>query len=404
MRLEFATNEMINIFDNNLKFVILKKAVCEIRNKLIKEEIAVKIEALNTLYKAVIYICNDYNDNIEDSMLNNKEFVLYAFEMYQNVISTIVFIRNTKINFKKIYKEKYVQVFRTDVLNFWNELTVNNKTSSNNRTFIKMFDEIHDYALKNNQDLFSKNISSLKVLVRGVKDSCLGNYDRMIPKDEYAGFNRWNPKGKAFLYLGYAENESKDSINNSIETCCEELRMRNGERVTICRFKPVKSSGKLLDFTIDEDIVGIEEDILNESFDNDLEKILSNEKLIEEGKRLKQSGEKRKLKRLIKTKINNKADRKKIERYISTMFIHNIVESIFLPIEEDKDSYLPFHLFANYLIEKGYCGVINKSTRMDLIKKKGKNVIFFNPLDAEPCEGTMRLLTKDGNVIIEEKK
>lgn len=25
MRLEFATNQMINIFDNNLKFIILKK-------------------------------------------------------------------------------------------------------------------------------------------------------------------------------------------------------------------------------------------------------------------------------------------------------------------------------------------------------------------------------------------
>lgn len=56
-----------------------------------------------------------------------------------------------------------------------------------------MFDEIHDYTLKYNSDLFSKDLDSLRGLVRGVKVNCLGNYDIMAPKDEYAGFNRWNP-------------------------------------------------------------------------------------------------------------------------------------------------------------------------------------------------------------------
>lgn len=403
MRLEFASNEMVNIFENNMKFVILKRALFEIENKLIKEAIAIKIDALNVVYKVLINMYNDSNESEQESLLNNEKFILNAFEMYQNTISIIVFTRDIKINFKKIYKEKYVQVFREDVLSFWKELTDNNKALSKDRTFIKMFDEIHDYALKNNQDLFIKNISLLKGLFRGVKDSCLGNYDRMIPKDKYAGFNRWNPEGRAFLYLGYAESENKDKVNNSIETCCEELRMKNGEIVTICRFEPVKFNGKVLDFTIDEGIVGREEYILNESINNDLQKILSDEKLIEKCKELKGLGENRKLKKLIKNKVSNKADRKKVERYISTMFIHDIVESIFLPVEEDKDSYLPFHLFVNYLIDKGYCGVIHKSTRMDLINKKGKNVILFNPMDSEPIKGTMKLFTKKDNKLVEVK-
>ena len=71
---------------------------------------------------------------------------------------------------------------------------------------------------------------------------------------------------------------------------------------------------------------------------NELEKMLNDEKLLEKGKRLRELGEERKLKRLIKSKVHNGSDRKKIERYISSMFIHDIVEAIFLPVEEDKDS------------------------------------------------------------------
>ena len=403
MRLEFATNKMVNIFGNNIKFVVLKKAINEIDNSLIKEELARRIEAFNIVYKVLIDMCNDSKKSVDDSILNDSEFIYDSFAMYQNAISSTIFTRDIKFNFKKVYKEKYVQIFREDILNFWNESITKENSSSRDRTFIQMFDEIHDYTLKFNEDIFSKNLSSLKGLVRGVKDSCLENYDRMIPNDKFAGFNRWNPGGRAFLYLGYAESECSSKILNSIETCCEELRMKNGEIVTICRFKTIKKNGKLLDFSIDESLVELQEEIINQSMNNDLEKILNDKKLLEKGKMLKESGENRKLKRLIKSKIHNSSDRKKIERYIGTMFIHDIVEAIFVPVEEEKDSYLPFHLFANYLIEKGYCGVIHKSTRMDLIRKEGKNVILFNPFDAEPIEGTMKLFTKKDNKIIEVK-
>ena len=83
------------------------------------------------------------------------------------------------------------------------------------------------------------------------------------------------------------------------------------------------------------------------------------------------------------------------------MLIQNIVEAIFLPVDEDKDSYIPFHFFAEYLINKGYLGVIHESTRMKKCGKNGKNVILFNPSDAEPIEGTMKLFTKINDKIIE---
>lgn len=401
MRLEFATNEMVNIFDNDMKFIVLKKAIYEINNPIIKKELAIRIEAFNTFYKVIIDMFRNPHGSFEDSLLKDSKFIYNSFEMYQNAISSIIFTRDIKFNFKKAYKQKYVQMFREDILDFWNESSLKENILCGDRTFIKMFDEIHDYTLKFNEDIFSKKLSSLKELVRGVKESCLENYDRMIPKDEYSGFNRWNPPKRAFLYLGYSENEDYSEVSNSIETCCEELRMKAGEIVTVCKFKNLNKNSRLLDLSIDESIVDIQEEIINDSMNNELDKILNDEKLLEKGKMLREAGEERKLKRLIRSKIRNRSDRKNIERYIGSMFIHDIVESIFLPVEEDKETYLPFHLFANYLIDKGYCGVIHKSTRMDLLKKKGKNVILFNPLDAEPIEGTMKLFTKKDNKIIE---
>lgn len=391
MRLLIETNEMVKVFENDTKFIILQKTLNDIEDKSIKEQIGLLINRYNYSFGII--------KSAIVEIFSIEEFLQYSLEFYLNTISINFFY----LNIKERYKKKCIQVFRSDILSFWQELKNNNEASTKDRTFIKMFDEIHDYTLKFNKDLFSKNIGSLKGLVRGASGNHLNDYEWMIPKDEFAGFNRWNPKEKAFLYLGYAESESASKIKNSIVTCCEELRMKNGEIVTICRFKTAKKNGELLDFSIDESLVDTQEEIINQSMNNDLEKILNDEKLIEKGKMLKEMGENRKLKRLIKSKIHTSSDRKKIERYISTMFIHNIVEAIFLPVEEDKDSYLPFHLFANYLIEKGYCGVIHKSTRMDLIQKKGKNVILFNPLDAEPIEGTMKLFTKKDNKIIELK-
>lgn len=389
MRLLIETNEMVKVFENDTKFIILQKTLNDIQDKSMKEQIGLLINRYNYSFGII--------KNAIVEMFSVEEFLQYSLEFYLNMISINFF----HLNIKERYKKKYIQVFRSDILSFWQELKNNNEASTKDRTFIKMFDEIHDYTLKFNKDLFSKNIGSLKGLVRGASGNHLNDYEWMIPKDEFAGFNRWNPKGKAFLYLGYAESESSSKIKNSIVTCCEELRMKNGEVVTTCRFKTSKTNGMLLDFSIDESLVNTQEKIINESINSELEKIVSDENLIEKVKTLKQSGENRKIKRLIKSKINNRTDRKKIERYISVMLIQNIVEAIFLPVDEDKDSYIPFHFFAEYLINKGYLGVIHESTRMKKCGKNGKNVILFNPLDAEPMEGTMKLFTKINDKIIE---
>lgn len=62
MKLLFTTNEMVNIFNRNMKFVVLQKTLLEIKNELIKEEISKKLDAFNIIYKALKVICNDFSD------------------------------------------------------------------------------------------------------------------------------------------------------------------------------------------------------------------------------------------------------------------------------------------------------------------------------------------------------
>jgi hypothetical protein len=79
----------------------------------------------------------------------------------------------------------------------------------------------------------------------------------------------------------------------------------------------------------------------------------------------------------------------------------SIDEAIFFPVDKHIDpglqAYIPFHHLAKYLQNKGYSGVIYRSTKMDLKGLQGKNVVLFNPLDVEPVIGSMKIYHYDGN-------
>ena len=55
------------------------------------------------------------------------------------------------------------------------------------------------------------------------------------------------------------------------------------------------------------------------------------------------------------------------------------------------EAYIPFRLFATYLMSKGYDGIIYRSTRMDLLGQEGKNVVLFNKNDATCWENSMEV-------------
>lgn len=66
--------------------------------------------------------------------------------------------------------------------------------------------------------------------------------------------------------------------------------------------------------------------------------------------------------------------------------LNEIAESIFqvVNIETDPElkAYLPFRACSQFLIEKGYDGIIYRSKRMNMIGLSGKNLVIFDKMHA----------------------
>ena len=56
--------------------------------------------------------------------------------------------------------------------------------------------------------------------------------------------------------------------------------------------------------------------------------------------------------------------------------------------QEKENAYRSFHMLAAYLNTKGITGIIYPCTRDEKIK--GKNIVLFEPSDAEPIIGSIR--------------
>jgi len=277
------------------------------------------------------------------------------------------------------------------------------------KNFLEVFDDIHESCISKYESIFVKRLGDLKNLYRAQRGKHFDNYERMIPKEEYVkNKNRWNPEGVAFIYLGLDEEVKQyDEVINFIEkTCFEELRLKKDEYVSICKFKPVKSEGKIINLCY-EDISYDEIDRKSEEFMNmitkvEINEILTNKKYHEE---IRSSMKKEEvIKKIIEKEINEKQIRsiirKETEIYLANLIMKSIDEAVFLPVDTEEDpelkAYVPFHYLANYLISKGYSGILYRSTRMNKIGLKGKNLVLFNKEDVTYVPDSMNVYYYDG--------
>lgn len=67
-----------------------------------------------------------------------------------------------------------------------------------------------------------------------------------MPDSQYVKDNRWNDDGVAFLYLSY-DNMNCGEIKQAKRNCLEEIRARDGEELSACRFKAVHRKTQILD-------------------------------------------------------------------------------------------------------------------------------------------------------------
>lgn len=69
---------------------------------------------------------------------------------------------------------------------------------------------------------------------------------------------------------------------------------------------------------------------------------------------------------------------------------------MFYNYRTELKAYIPFHYLADYLISKGYSGILYKSTRMNKIGLRGKNLVLFNKEDVTYIPGSMNVYFYDG--------
>ncbi|HGT0240855.1 TPA: RES domain-containing protein, partial [Clostridioides difficile] len=98
--------------------------------------------------------------------------------------------------------------------------------------------------------------------------------------------------------------------------------------------------------------------------------------------------------------------KKKINKYLIYIYLKLISDYIFELVETDNAKekeyeYAPFHVFANYIQNKRYNGIIFRSTR----NSSGKNLVLFNPTYVNP-KGNIYLYKISGtkSTFIEEVK
>jgi hypothetical protein len=396
-QLTFELNRMVDIYENEYKFTILRKALESINDENKRHFVFILVNALNNICEAIL---NVFSESQKELVIDNFfELYLKYLQRYSYFIGDIV----------SIFKDTYRQNLQCQIYNHWNSMVEKKSDNVMEKNFLEVFDDIHESCISKYESIFVKRLGDLKNLYRAQRGKHFDNYERMIPKEEYVkNKNRWNPEGVAFMYLGLDEEVKQyDEVINFIEkTCFEELRLKKDKYVSICKFKPVKSEGKIINLCY-EDISYKEIDRKSEEFMNvitkvEINEILTNKKYHEEiiNSMKKEEVIKKIIEKEFKEKQVRSIIRKETEIYLANLIMKSIDEAVFLPVDIEEDpelkAYVPFHYLANYLISKGYSGILYRSTRMNKIGLKGKNLVLFNKEDVTYVPDSMNVYYYDG--------
>lgn len=259
------------------------------------------------------------------------------------------------------------------------------------KTFMKVFDDIFTHALTKYEELFFHEMSTEDILCRMVKVSDC-NENRFIPLPECTYQNRWNPPGRAFLYMSFGDKEHPYSEDLTLEeyVCLIECRTEENTACSFCRFRPT-TKGRVLDLSYNDSQLSLFRQILHrhasELSQRGVDELLSDPEVfahIDDED-------------YIKHRVKEVTTRLTISDQVLTestvkQYLKLICSSIYTKVdgteEEKEKAYRPFHILSEYLENKGVTGIIYPCTRSNQII--GKNLVLFDPSDACPITGTIK--------------
>ncbi len=138
------------------------------------------------------------------------------------------------------------------ILELWTEMPGTKSVAANESSFMKIFEDFFSQTIKVFPDFIIKPLREFHNLYRASRYEVFDNYRYIMPDPEYCKDNCWNDDGVAFLYLSY-DNDGRKCQNLQVaqKTCFEELRAREGERLSVCEFKALHRRVKILDLSFD---------------------------------------------------------------------------------------------------------------------------------------------------------
>lgn len=264
------------------------------------------------------------------------------------------------------------------------------------KTFMEIFDDMFNEAVEKYPDLFVRKLDGTETLCRMVKEkSC--DERRFIPWDTTKNQNRWNPPGKAFLYLSYCEKTSEYNEELGLDeyVCLLECRTDPGTDCCFCRFEP-KVPGRIIDLSYNDTILSDHRDKLDQYVDQI--KNISIMELLKDEDLFTHIDDELFVKQKIEDVTKSHFSTEKIVEFAGKTYLTLLSSSIYKKVDGSEDekekAYKSFHILSEYLQNKGITGIIYPCTRSTKIK--GKNIVLFNPKDAEPIYGSIRQYHYDG--------
>lgn len=365
-------------------------------------------------------ILNDFNQrikNIDDIFTDlsnnepiNRNMQIIIEDKFLNRLYLMmkVIMFDMGYNFTQLYDRLYWDKMFSFVKELWAAMPEGKPVLGAKKGFKDLFEDFHDQVIIKYPNLLIKQLQDVGSMYRCRSWEVNEGYELMIPDERYVKDNRWNPDGVAYLYLacGNVNDLYDETINMVQKTCFEEISLKDEREVAICQFKPNKKDAKIIDLCYE----GVNLPKLTQELkvpppeltQTVLDAINGSPQLTEIMKELFLKNMKdeftKKANPYIKKIIKKEGIDQKIGELVysrtSAILLGIIDESIFEAVDKIDDpelkAYLPFRAFSQYLIGKGYDGIIYRSTKMNKIGLRGKNLVLFDKNHAVYQEGTMK--------------
>lgn len=371
--------------------------------------------------KIFAQILNDFNTKIRNSdiifeliqSMDDANQIKFDNPLEQQCINELYAIIKKILGerwneFSLLYEKLYWEKIQSFIKELWTAMPGDLPVVGAERGFKNFFEDLHDNVIMKYPTSYVKKLKDVGKMYRCRSWNVNDEYELMIPNELYTKGNRWNPDGVAYLYLSCEDvHEPFDEVVNMAQkTCFEEIRLTDGNEVAICQFKPLKKDAKIIDLCYEHtDLSKLSKEFNTPPIGSTqvmMNNIQNNPKLTK--KMMKFYQESTNYEFADKAESDLKILRKQtgldmmidelVHKRFSTMMLSTIDKSIFQAVDIETDpelkAYIPFREFSQFLIEKGYDGIIYRSTRMNMVGLCGKNLVLFDKMHATYEEKSMK--------------